>query len=114
MKITDKKALSLIRRANCLGVTYNIESFPEEERNGSSDIEIVRDEIAYFVDMYEEDGNVYYYDLQEARRILRETSNGKYIPITPDYRLKYSKADIKRAKNEVNRYRRLKRILEEV
>lgn len=114
MKIKDKAALAIIKRARSGDLKDHIESYPEDERDGKTDLEIVRDEIDYLVYMYEEGGTIFSNDLDEAREILRETCNGKYNKITDDFNLKYTDWDIKRSRATVNEYKRLKRLLKEI
>lgn len=114
MKLTDKTAIKILRRAKSSDLEDHIRSYPEDEIDGKTDIEILRDEIEYLVDMYEEDGTIYSGDLQEAREILRDTNNGKTNRFTQDFDLMYTDWDIKRSRNTVNEYKRLKRLLKEV
>lgn len=114
MKLTDKAAIKLMRRANCSELKESINTYPEDEIGNKSELEIVRDEIEYIVEMYEEGGTRLSEDLREAREILRDTNNGKFNRLTRDFDLYYSEWDIKRSRNTVNEYKRLKRLLKEV
>ena len=111
MNITDKAVKAIVKYIDMVELTESIESFPEDERNGKTDLEIVADEISYYLhDFYEEDGNVFSGDLEESRRILKETKNGKFIPISlMSYAPIYSRSRIENAKSTVSEYRRLKR-----
>ena len=114
-KITDAKAKGILKRARCYDLEYNIETYPEDERDGKTDLDIVRDELDYLVELYEEDGTLLSEDLDLSREILRETKNGKTIPIYVyadglKFVPKYSKWQIENARSTVNEYRRLKRL----
>lgn len=110
-KITDKEAIKILRRANCTELTESVKSYPEDERDGKSDIEIVRDELDYIVELYEEDGTLLSEDLNISRNILRDTKNGKVILISvKTLKPIYSKYRIDMSKRTVNEYRRLKRL----
>ena len=112
MNITDKEALKELNRVKCYNLDEDIEDYPEDERDGRTDIQILADEVSYFVSNYSEGGHVLCEDLEEAKEILRRTKNGKVMPLwestlTPVYRPR----QIEQAKETVNEYRRLKNCL---
>lgn len=112
MKFTDKRALKVIKSIKCYEARESIESYPEEERGNKSELEIVLDELEYFVYMFEEVDGTYKGDLDESREILRKTNNGKTIPISlTTFKPIYSEWRIKSAKNTVSEYRQLKRLV---
>ena len=97
MKITDKKVLQWIKALDILPFTEDIEEYPEDERDGRSDIEFFTDELSD--------------ELKDARRILRETKNGRVIPVDPQTfqpKYGYRELDIERAKQTVSEYSRMK------
>ena len=111
MKFTDKEALKIFNSIKCYEVKESIDSYPEEERNGKTDLEIIRDEVDYFVYMFEEVDGVFKGSLEESREILRKTKNGKVSPIyLPSLRPVYQPYEVERAKRTVSEYRQLKRI----
>lgn len=114
MKITDSKALQIIKRASSSLLEEFIEEYPENERDGRSDLEFIADEISYHVSCYNEDGHVWKDDLKEAREKLKRTQNGKIQlldvkTLQPKYG--YWPSDIENAKNIVAEYNRLVRQL---
>lgn len=115
MKITDKDALHLLKRANSPDLTDHVETYPEEERGDLSDMDIVLDEIQYLVDLYEDSGNVYFDSLDAAKIIMSETQNGKTPgPILiSTFKFKYTRKEILEAKDIVDEYKRLKRIVKD-
>ena len=114
MRITDKEAIRLLKRANSPDLEGHVATYPEEERDGQSDLDIVLYELDYLVDMYENGGTVYSEDLEDALKVLKDTHNGKSIPvILPEFKFMYHPNDIDKAKNVVNEYKRLKRLLKE-
>lgn len=109
MKITDKRALHQLRIVNCCELDESVESYPESERDGRSDLQFVADEISYFASCYDEDGHCWHDDLAQSRRILAETENGKVMPLSMrSLRPKYRESEIMAARNTVNEYRRFK------
>lgn len=108
MNITDKQVQKWIDKLSDYTLEESIRTLPEEEREGRSDIQIFADELSYELSKYHEDGWEQKEDLEEARRILRETENGKANPIDFEtFRLKYTKLEILQAKEEVRRERSL-------
>lgn len=109
MNITDKEALKIFKSIKCYELKESIESYPEEERDGKTDIAIIRDEIDYFVYMFEEVDGVFKGSLDESREILRETNNGRSIRISlPSFKPVYQPYEIERAKRTISEYRQLK------
>jgi len=117
MLFTDKQARKIFNSIKCYECKESIESYPEDERDGMTDIDIIRQEVEYFIYLFEEVDGALSGDLEESREILRETHNGKTIPIVGGLarpRLKYTEWDIKRAKNTVSEYRQLKSLLKKL
>ena len=115
MKITDPKVKKLMKRANSIDLDERVYSFPEEERDGLTDMDIFIDELAYLVDLYDSDGTIFSEDLETAREIMKATDNGKSMPLYPDSLLpRYCKYEVDNARDTINEYRRLTRLLKEV
>ena len=94
MKITDKVVLSELKKVRSAELEENLETFPEEERDGKSDLEIFCDEVYYLIDMYIEPGTRQYNNLQWAREIMKKTRRGTIIPVDGNFIPKYSKCDV--------------------
>lgn len=110
MQITDPKAKQILKRIDSSILMETIEGYPDDERDERSDLEFVADEISYQVSCFNEDGHVWKDDLDEAKQKLRETKNGKVIPIDPTTfkpRYGYYPSQIDNARNTVNEYKRL-------
>jgi hypothetical protein len=108
MKITDKSVKRWLRTINCLELYERIDEYPEDERDGRSDIQFFADELSYAIENYNESGHCWNEDLEESRRILRETRNGKCNPLYADtLRPKYRPSEIESAKSTVNEYNRM-------
>lgn len=111
MKFTDKEALKIFKSIKCYEVKESIESYPEEERGDKTDLVIIRDEVDYFVYMFEEVDGVFKGSLEESREILRKTNNGKTCRILlPSLKPEYQPYEIERAKRTISEYRQLKRL----
>lgn len=111
MILTDKTALKELKRANSFELENSVNCYPENERDGRSDLQMLADECSYIVSNFEECGHVLYEDLEHAREVLRETRNGKFIPLYSNLTPKYRNSDIEIARGSINEYRRLKNCL---
>lgn len=112
MNITDKAAIRILKKLNSCDVWEKIYTYPEEERDGRSDMQMVADEAGYILSMYEESGTTFYDDLKESRYILNRTQYGKQIPLwVSTLKPVYAPSDIQAAKDVVNEYNRLKRLI---
>lgn len=113
MKLTDKTALALLKRVRSYELEEDIEGYPENERDGRTDLEMLADEVGYLFSMYSEDGCLHKDDLAEAKAKLRRTNHGKFIPIDPKTMKPlrgFWESDIQTAKDLVNEVNRLKRL----
>ena len=108
MRLTDKEALKEIKMARSGELEMAIDEYPDDERDGRSDMQMLADELSYILSCYTEDGHVLSDDLNRAREILRETKNGKVIPLWKES-LKpiYRPHDIQIARDTINEHRRL-------
>ena len=108
MTFTDKEAVKELNRARSFELHCRIEDYPEYEREGRSDFQILADELSWLLDNFNEDGHCLHDDLEDAREILRETKNGKVIPLWKDsLKPMYSSSRIKGCRDIVNEYNRL-------
>ena len=109
MTITDVEVLKEIKRVRSFDLEESIATYPEDERDGRSDIQFLADEASYILSCYEEDGHTFHEDLQESRTILRRTKNGKVIPLwASTLKPVYDKHRIQSARDIINEYTRLK------
>lgn len=111
MKITDKNVKKWLKAISCEELEEMLETYPEDEIDGRSEIELFTDELSYAISCYEESGHCWNEDLEQSRELLRETKNGKVIPLDPRTlrpKYGYKPNDIDAAKRTVNEYRRMK------
>lgn len=109
MKITDNEALKELSLIHDEELNDSVREYPEDERDGRSDLEFIADEISYFISLYEEEGHVFCEELKRAKRIIKETKNGKIVPLLKESLLPvYSESDISYAREAINTYRRFK------
>ena len=110
MILTDKKAISIYKRLKMAELVESIDDYPEDERDGRDDLQFLADEISYFRSCYEEDGHTFCESLEQARELLRETRNGKNIPLDPRTlkpKYGYYPSDIDSAKSIIAEYKQL-------
>lgn len=115
MIITDKEVLRQLRIVRIPELREHIESYEEDEIEGRTQMEILKEEAEYLLyDMYNEEGNIYGDDLREAREWLRETKNGtqyRLLSLEPSFITQCENKTL-RAKNTVNEYKRLCNLVE--
>lgn len=107
MKITDKVALAELKKVKSNELYETIKDYPDDERDGRSDLQFLADEVSYQISCFNEDGHNWNEDLTEAKEILKETKNGKVIPYYPNLQPKYRSWQIDNAKALISEYRRL-------
>lgn len=110
MKLTDKKAISIYKRLKMSELIESIDEYPEDERDGRNDLQILTDEINYFRSCFEEDGHAFKESLDDAKELLRETKNGTSIPLDPRTlkpKYGYYPSDIQIAKDVISEYKQL-------
>lgn len=112
MVISDKEALKELKRVRSLELDMSIDDYPENERDGRSDMQMIADECSYILSNFEEYGHVLHDDLQEAKELIRKTKNGKVIPLWKStLRPVCSRSDIQIARNTINEHRRLQNLM---
>ena len=110
MKITDQNVKKWLKAIACEELYEMVDNYPDDEREDRSDVQFFADELSYCISNYNEDGHCWHDDLEESRRILRETKNGKVIPLDPRTlkpKRGYWPSDIACCKSTVNEYRRM-------
>lgn len=112
MKITDRKLKALVSRIKCAELKTSILSFPEAERDGKTDKQIIIDEVDYFKELFEEEGNMFNDDLERSRALLRETKNGKEFPTIDPKEISMYMIAVWEAQRTVSEYRQIRRISE--
>ena len=113
MKLTDNQAIKMLQKVCAPMLEEQVDAYPDDERYGRSDLEFLADEVSYYYSLFEEDGHDWKDDYENAKRILRETQNGKVIPadlMTLNPREGYRPRDIENYKSIVDEVARVKRL----
>lgn len=110
MKLTEKKAINILKKVRSYELEQMVEEYPEDEREGRTDLEIIKNELDWLLYGMNEDGYLKHEALMEARQIVNDTRGGR-MPLNP-YTLKpkYKDYEIRQAKDDINEYNRLKRL----
>ena len=108
MKITDTEVLKELNRVNSFDLEEDLETYPEDERDGRTDLQMLADEVSYILSCYQEDGHVLCDSLEESKEILRRTKNGKVIPLWKStLKPVYRESQIQTSRDIINEHRRL-------
>lgn len=112
MVLQDKDVKRWLKIANCIELTESMETLPENERDGRSDLQILADEVSYRLSLYTEGGTCTGEEYEEAVQFLKEVKGGKIpcwntIPPTPKYTPIQLRLKTQEAKDVVNEYKRL-------
>lgn len=119
MKLTDKEAIRLVKRARSYDLEDSIENAPQDEVK-VCDLQFVADEVSWILDSLRSwsspDPTARGYELKEAKELLRKTKNGKVNWLVKDsrghYKNLYEDYQIEDARKIVNEHRRLERLYE--
>ena len=115
MNLTDKSAISALKRVNCCELTDLVYDYPEDERDGRTDWEMIANEAGYLLSMFREDDTAHSDGLREAREILHRTKGGKVMPINArTLKPLYKPYEIQTARDTVNEYNRLARFVKKL
>lgn len=111
MKITDTEVLKELKRVKSFDLDEDLETYPEDERDGRTDLQMLADEVSYILSCYQEDGHVLCESLEESKEILRRTKNGKVIPLWKStLKPVYRESQIQMSRDIINEHRRLQNL----
>lgn len=114
MKFKDRSTRYLLKQFKSRELEARIADYPEEQRFGRSDLQILRDEVDWYIDNLEDEGHRLNKELNIARKIIKETERGT-VPLHPYLLIpKYSQDQIDMAHDLVNEYNRLKELKAEL
>lgn len=114
MVITDKEVKRQLRLVNIPELTEMVETYPDDERDGMTEMEVLKHEAQYIWYMFHEGGTSFCDGLEEAREWLKETKNGTVYSlkeVSPSY-IKRCQRETEIAKNAIKEYKRLCNLME--
>ena len=119
MKLTDKDAIKALNKLGIYELWDMIDSYPEDERDGRTDWEMVANEASYLLSCCDEEGHTHKEDLDEARELLKLARRGlrkgdklsSVVQIVTSYGRVYHWTEIDDADRLVKEYNKLKRFV---
>lgn len=115
MKLTDKEAIKTLKRVRVWDLEQMVEDYPEDERDGRSDWDMIANEAGWLLDALNEDGNANHDALLEAREIIRDTKNGTvFHGLLTSTQLKTQMHRVQDARDFINMYNRLTRFVKKL
>lgn len=111
MLFADKEAKKMLQNVRSFDLEEDIANYPEDERDGRSDMQILADEVSYRISLYSEETTTAE-EYQAAKFFLKDTKNGTVMPFydrppKPKYYPLGFQNRVQNAKDTVNEYRRL-------
>lgn len=102
---------NFLQETNVVELTANMQTaFVERDADDNrTDMEILKEELDYLLEMYEDKGTWQNEEYTHAKKLLKETQNGKVIPLDiVTFKPKIPMSDIERARDIVAEKERLK------
>lgn len=111
MKITDTEVKKMLKQVRSSMLSEMLDLYPEDERDGRADIQMLADELSYLISCIHEDGHIYKEDAEKADEILKATKNGKVMPLHKDTLTPvYNEHEVRWARETINENRRLENL----
>ena len=115
MKLTDVEAIKALRKVRCYDLEMMLSDYPEDERDGRTDWDMIANEAGWLLDAFSEDENANHEALQEARQILRDTKNGTVFPgLLTSTQVKSWEIRVRDARDLINMVNRLARFVQKL
>jgi len=115
MKLTDKQAIKALKAVHIYDLEQAIEDYPEDERDGRSDWDMIANEAGWMLDAMNEDENANHEALLEAREVIRLTKNGTVFPgLLTSAQLKTWEYRVQDARDYISMYNRLTRFVKKL
>ena len=115
MKLTDKEAINALKRVRIYDLEEMVDEYPEDERDGRTDWEMIANEAGWLLDGFRSDDHANYEALEEAREIIRETKNGKvFHGLLTSAQLKRKQMEVQDARDLINMVNRLERFVKKL
>lgn len=113
MKFTNKAVIKAFEESGLIWLMDRAEDIKDDEINGQSDAEIAWETVDYHLYWYKEKDADEWHELRSARKLLKETDDGKRIPIiawTWEIKEGYRPSDIKHAREVIKEYESMKKL----
>ena len=115
MKLTDTEAIKALKKVRIIDLEEMIDEYPEDERDGRSDWDMIASEAGWLLDGFHSDDHANYEALQEAKELIRETKNGTvFRGLLTSAQLKYMEYKVQDARDLINMVNRLERFVKKL
>lgn len=111
--VIDKQVEDLLQEAGVAELTANMQSaYSEKETDDTrTDMEILKDELDYLLEMYAEKGTYQNDEYTHAKKLIEETQNGKVMSLDIEtFKPKIPMSEIERARDIIGEVERLKKL----
>ena len=115
MKLTDAEAIKALRKVRCYDLEMMLADYPEDERDGRTDWDMIANEAGWLLDAFNEEENANHEALEEAKDIIRQTKNGTVFPgLLTSVQLKSWEIRVQDARDLINMVNRLTRFVKKL
>jgi hypothetical protein len=115
MKLTDAEAIKALRKVRCYDLEMMISDYPEDERDGRTDWEMIANEAGWLLDGFRSDDHANHEALEEAKELIRATKNGTVFPgLLTSIQVKSYQVQVQDARDLINMVKRLERFVQKL
>ena len=112
MKLTDTEAIKALRKVRVYDLEQMIDDYPEDERDGRSDWDMIANEAGWLLDGFRSDDHANHEALEEAKELIRSTKNGTVFPgLLTSVQLRSYEIRVQDARDLINMVNRLARFV---
>ena len=115
VKLTDQEAIKALRKVRCYDLEMMLSDYPEDERDGRSDWEMIANEAGWLLDSFRSDDHANHEALEESKDLIRQTKNGTVFPgLLTSIQLKSWQIRVADARELINMVNRLTRFVQKL
>ena len=115
MKLTDKEAIKALKKVRIYDLEMMLSDYPEDERDGRTDWDMIANEAGWLLDGFREDGHANHEALEEAKDLIRQTQNGKVFPgLLTSAQVESYRFRVQDARDLINMVNRLERFVKKL
>ena len=115
MKLTDQEAIKALRKVRIYDLEMMLADYPEDERDGRSDWDMIADEAGWLLDGFRSDDHANHEALEEAKDLIRQTKNGTVFPgLLTSIQLESWRIRVADARDLINMVNRLTRFVQKL
>ena len=115
MKLTDQEAIKALRKVRIYDLEMMLADYPEDERDGRSDWDMIANEAGWLLDGFRSDDHANHEALEEAIDLIRQTKNGTVFPgLLTSIQLESWRIRVADARDLINMVNRLTRFVQKL